>query len=99
MAKVRNKGTTTKKLSGFPIGIFVEPDGKRPGFAQRRLDALIEKKKTTRLTSDESRDLDEALDYIDSKSIQILEFQLATMKPRSKSPPRSTHRRGNRRSR
>jgi hypothetical protein len=46
--------------------------GRLPNFAQRRLDDLIEKRKTTGLTRDEERELSGALDYIDEKSAAML---------------------------
>ena len=70
-----------------PLGVFLTPDGRLPGFAQRRLDYLIEKKKKSRLTAEEKKDLAEALDYIDAKSIQLLEYA-AAVRP-SKAPDAS----------
>ena len=46
--------------------------GRLPGFAQRRLDELIAKKRTVGLTRGEERELSEALEYIDAKSVSLL---------------------------
>jgi hypothetical protein len=66
-----------KNRAGDPIGIFLTPDGRLPGFAQRRLDDLIAKKRTDGLTRSEQRELTEALNYIDAKTIQMLEHALS----------------------
>ena len=55
------------------LGHFMTRAGKLPGFAQRRLDALISKSKRAPLTKVEKRELSEALDYIDAKSIALME--------------------------
>jgi hypothetical protein len=60
-----------------PIGIFLMPDGRLPGFAQRRLDDLIAKKRADGLARNEQRELTEALNYIDAKTIQMLEHALS----------------------
>ena len=64
------------KLPVMPPISFLESDGKLPGFAQRRLDSLIAKKKSHKLTSDEARELSEMLDYIDRKSIEMLRHRI-----------------------
>ena len=51
---------------------FLDDQGRLPGFAQRRLDSLIAKKKSRQLTREESRELSEMLEYIDRKSIEML---------------------------
>ena len=56
------------------LGLFLTRDGKLPGFAQRRLDSLIAKKRQRRLTVQEQRELTEALDYIDEKSALMLRY-------------------------
>src|SRR4051794_6643685 len=59
------------------IGLFLTPDGRLPGFAQRRLDDLIAKKRTEGLTRKEQKELSEALDYIDAKTIEMIEHALS----------------------
>jgi hypothetical protein len=61
-----------RKTSILPPVSFFEPDGRLPGFAQRRLDALITKKRTRRLSSDETKELEEMLEFIDRKTIEGL---------------------------
>src|SRR3954454_21834491 len=75
------------------IGLFLTPDGRLPGFAQRRLDDLIAKKRTEGLTPKEQRELSEALDYIDAKTIQMLEHALSRPADGAGSPPKRKPRR------
>jgi hypothetical protein len=58
--------------NGTILGVFLSENGRLPAFAQRRLDDLIEKKRETGLTRDESRELRAALDYVEQKSIELL---------------------------
>jgi hypothetical protein len=62
---------------------FLEPDGRLPGFAQRRLDALIAKKKSRGLTATEAKELREMLEYVDRKSIELLQRKTRVGKARS----------------
>jgi hypothetical protein len=64
--------TSTSRLRS--LSLFLTGEGKLPGFAQRRLDSLIAKKRQKRLTADEQRELTEALDYIDEKSALLLRY-------------------------
>ena len=57
--------------NAITLELFMTPDGRLPGFAQRRLDSLIEKKKRHPLTAEEARELAEALAYIDDKSVAL----------------------------
>lgn len=59
------------------VVLFLTPDGRLPGFAQRRLNDLIAKKRTEGLTRKEQKELSEALDYIDAKTIPMLEHTLS----------------------
>jgi hypothetical protein len=65
-------GAARQRLSA--VGVFLSPDGRLPGFAQRRLDDLLAKKRSESLTRKEQRELSEALDYIDSKTIEMLKY-------------------------
>src|SRR3954454_24467309 len=69
-------------------GIFLSPNGRLPGFAQRRLDDLLAKKQTEGLTRKEQQELSEALDYIDSKTIEMLEYGLMSTAPNKTSGSR-----------
>jgi hypothetical protein len=64
--------TRLSSRTGNPAAMFLEPDGRLPGFAQRRLDELIARKKAAGLSAEEDRELREALAYIDAKSAQLL---------------------------
>jgi hypothetical protein len=57
------------------LGSFLAPAGTLPGFAQRRLDQLIQRQKTTGLDPTEQRELREMLSYIDRKSLELLKFK------------------------
>jgi hypothetical protein len=48
--------------------------GRLPDFAQRRLDALIEKRKNEGLTRAERRELTDSLEYIEDTSIELLAY-------------------------
>jgi hypothetical protein len=73
------------------VGIFLTPNGRLPDFAQRRLDALIDKKRSQGLTRQEKRELSEALDYIDAKTAEMLEHALSVQ---SLNPAAATGRTG-----
>jgi hypothetical protein len=72
------------RLKAPPPVEFHEADGRLPGFAQRRLESLIEKKKSKRLTHDEERELEEMLDYIDRKNLDILRRRVVLKGTRKK---------------
>lgn len=55
------------------LGLFLTPDGRLPAFAQRRLDGLIDKSKAEDLTRQEERELAEMLEYVDRKSLLLLQ--------------------------
>ena len=74
--------------NAISMNAFLTPDGRLPGFAQRRLDSLIEKKKRQSLTPDEARELTEALAYIDEKSAALLRHSAAATRRPAKSPAR-----------
>jgi hypothetical protein len=76
------------RLKAPPVE-FHEADGRLPRFAQRRLESLIEKKKSKRLTHDEERELGEMLDYIDRKNLEILRRRVA-LKGRRKKKSKSS---------
>jgi hypothetical protein len=67
--------TRRKSKAGFAaLSAFLAASGRLPGFAQRRLDELIARKKAGSLTPSERRELAEALDYIDDKSIELMAY-------------------------
>ena len=70
------------------LGLFLTPDGRLPAFAQRRLDGLIDKSKAEDLTRPEERELAEMLEYVDQKSLLLLQHAAAREhkrpRPRSK---------------
>jgi hypothetical protein len=72
-------GAARQSLSA--LGVFLSPNGRLPGFAQRRLDDLLAKKRSEGLTRKEQRELSEALDYIDSKTIEMLKYGLLPAAP------------------
>src|SRR5688500_9823545 len=77
MIKTRsNSGRNAATVRDDAVGIFLTPNGRLPGFAQRRLDDLLAKKSSEGLTTKEQRELSEALDYIDTKTIEMLEHGL-----------------------
>jgi hypothetical protein len=85
---VQRKTTARGKrlpTAAFP-GVFLRPDGKLPSFAQRRLDGLIDKKKSVGLSRDEERELSEMLTYVNRKTMELLEYQLKLNKRRRKTP-------------
>jgi hypothetical protein len=56
------------------LSAFMSAGGRLPGFAQRRLDDLMERNKTGGLSAAEQRELSEALEYLDEKSIELLAY-------------------------
>jgi hypothetical protein len=56
------------------LGVFLSRHGRLPDFAQRRLDSLILKRKSGRLTRAEQRELTDSLNYIDDTSIELLAY-------------------------
>jgi len=69
-------------------GTFLEPDGRLPGVAQRRLDDLIARNKVAGLSAREERELSEALAYIDAKSAQLLKARGPAARRKSTSASR-----------
>jgi hypothetical protein len=74
--------------NAIALELFMTPDGRLPGFAQRRLDSLIEKKKRHPLTAEEARELAEALAYIDHKSVALLRHTASANRRASTRPRR-----------
>lgn len=64
------------------VGVFLMPNGRLPAFAQRRLDDLLEKKRSAGLTRREEKELVEALDYVDAKTVELLKYAVALKKRR-----------------
>lgn len=89
---VHRKPKALPRARADVLGVFLEPDGRLPGFAQRRMDSLIAKKKILGLSEDEERELSEALGYIDTKSMQLLKSGLlpppGSKRKRQRSAPR-----------
>lgn len=79
--KPSTKGSKAAPAADDVVGIFLTPNGRLPDFAQRRLDALIAKKRLHGLTRAEQRELSEALDYIDTKTVEMLEHALSSQSP------------------
>jgi len=73
MARLSAHARQPSRLENSVAGMLLEPDGRLPGFAQRRLDGLIARNKTAGLSASEERELNEALAYIDTKSAQMLQ--------------------------
>jgi hypothetical protein len=68
------------------LGVFLSRHGRLPAFAQRRLDSLISKQKTQRLTGEERRELAESLAYIDNTSIELLAYSAERARARQERP-------------
>lgn len=91
--KQRTNGRASVRSHAEPndtlLGVFLSENGRLPPFAQRRLDSLIAKKKAEGLTRDEARELREALDYVEVKSIELL-AHAASLNPAAStaSPPK-----------
>jgi len=91
---IQNHGSSARTSSRtrprrkFDSWHFLQPDGRLPGFAQRRLDDLISRKKDTGLSAEEERELGEALDYIDAKSALLLQARASATRGKSGSASR-----------
>lgn len=73
----KNVRRSPRMRESKPVTLLT-PDGRLPGFAQRRLDDLIARNKTPKgLSALEKQELEEALDYMDRKNAEILKRDLS----------------------
>jgi len=56
---------------------FLPPAGRLPGFAQRRLDLLLDENRSDALDRTEKRELRDMLQLIDRKSVEVLKHAVS----------------------
>lgn len=72
----RTKSTSTEPTAG----LFLTPEGKLPPFAQRRLNDLLARNQNGALTAVERRELREAVQYVEQKTLLMLTHRRRTVK-------------------